>query len=239
MRFLFAIILFLSCANGANITDIRSEAKDDAVEITLSFNEPFSGKIINKQVGDRLMITLDTAFIDAPRLYSPKSDLLSSIRVNPDKNATQIIIARKTALEAVVQPQNNNRSIRIRLAQSDQSGVAASDLTNSYIYAALFVCFMLLLLLTVKILKNRQNASWLMGKNRIDNIQVIQQKAIDGKNKVVQISLRGVSYLLLIGPSSFFIDRIDDTSAEGDFNELLKANDAKLNEYLSQKNTKK
>ena len=88
-------------------------------------------------------------------------------------------------------------------------------------------------------MRGNNNSSWLIGKNRIDSIHLIQQKTIDPKNKIVQINFKGINYLLLVGESGFLIDRLEITNLDSqsnkasDFENLLQENSAKLEEYLA------
>ncbi|GHV04401.1 hypothetical protein AGMMS50229_05710 [Campylobacterota bacterium] len=240
LRFLLLLFACFCVANAVNIKEIKTTATGDKVEIALLFDAQFTGKVTNQRDGDLLLILIQEAAIDAPRIFTPKSDLIAAIRVTPKEGATQIAITQKTRLDSSVETSGGNLELRLSFAKGAASattaiGASRMDMTESYIYMFLFISLLLLLWLLVKIVKSRQNSSWLMGKNKIDTIQIIQQKPIDAKNKIVQISLRGVSYLLLIGNSSFYIDRVDENSSGGAFSEILKANESKLNEYMAKK----
>ena len=246
IRILLLIILFLCHLNAANLIDAKVQSGEKQLDLMLSLDQAFSGKVVERREENQLFLLLEGVNADAPRIFTPQTVLLSSLRIHPDETGLLIHITPKTRLGFTTETTAGGYGLRIRLTPQmprsaqertllENLGVDRPDFSEKYLYMGLFLAALLLLWILVKLFSgNGDEGSWLMGKNRADTIQILQQKALDSKNRVVLLRFKGMNYLLLLGQSNLVIDHYEEgrSPRTNSFDELLKGNGAKLSDYL-------
>ncbi|MGE4294498.1 MAG: hypothetical protein AB7E49_02215 [Campylobacterales bacterium] len=246
LRILLLIILFFGAAQGANLNDAKVQSGEKTVDLMLSLDKPFEGKVVERHEENQLFVLIEGVTADSPRIFTPQSALLSSLRIHPDEKGILVHVSPKTLLGVVTETTAGGYGLRLRLsAQTPRSaqertllqnlGADRPDFTEKYLFAGLFIAALLLLWILVKLFGGANGeSSWLMGKTKADTIQIIQQKALDAKNRIVLIRFKGMNYLLLLGQSNLLIDHYEDGRAPhaNAFDELLKGNGSKLSDYL-------
>ena len=102
--------------------------------------------------------------------------------------------------------------------------------------AGLFLGGMLLVLLGVLLFK-RKRGGWLLGNKGGNGMpQMLGQKALDGRNRVVLLRYQDRIYLLLLGTTNLVIDSYPvpepKGKSQGGFNDLLSKNQGELDRFL-------
>ncbi len=251
IRIFLLVILLLGLAQAAPLTDIRITSKSDQVVMNLAFGAPFEGKVIEKPEGRQLYLLLEGASAPVPKVYTPDSPLIESIRTHPTPEGLMIHISPTKALQMRAERFNDGRRLQLTLegnsgaARSvtlgDKLGVSRPDFSENYLYMGLFMAALILLWILIKLFGGSKNGSWLTGKSRPQLPEILWQKPIDAKNRVIQLRFKGMNYLILIGQSSnLLIDQYEEGKQPGSnaFDDLLKSNTARLSDYLGNSNDK-
>lgn len=240
---LFITTLFL---HAANLLDIKLEEAQNSFKILLVFDSAIDTMPVEKKEQNQIFVEFANSQISKPYIFSPNSVLLSSIRVNQNINKTIVHIVPKKELMISTSLQNNNKTVAVELSpqvgkkQTEELinnikiGSENMNLEENYLYMLLFISLLLLVWIVIKIFAGSKDGSWLMGKGKIDNFEIIQQKVIDSKNKLIVVRFKGMNYILLVGQSALLIDNYEDGKelVGNSFDNLLKGSGAKLSDYL-------
>jgi hypothetical protein len=245
MRFILTILLSACALFAATLKEVKIDHSDKNLILLLTFDVPYAGKVQQRYDGERLILSLESLAIDSPRLYSPKSDLIASIRINPSESGTAVIFSQKSKVLAHAELTQGGRSMVIRIGADPAASVISGppvsigdELSGSYTYMILFVSAVLLFWIIFMLLKGKKRDFAKSG------VQLLWQKPIDAKNKIARVQIDSAEYTLLIGATNLLIDKTDRKAAppdnsESEFGNLMKVKGVKLSELLSEKPKKR
>ncbi len=263
IKIIFFLITFSISSFASNIINQSLYEKGDRVDIMLSFDSPYDGKISQKKDGkDTILILKDahinqkvdkdiiSPFVQKMQIISSDNDTL--IRLSSDENFA--LKASKTVdnfgLRLRITPKKSIPLLNEKLIVHENQTITTKkedDIGSSFtkMIFTLFALIALLYLLKRWLESKRDglNSSWLFGKDRDSSnqtqnstIKVLQQKGLDHKNRVVLLSYEGKKYLILLGDSNIMLDRFsEDSDFEiPKFEQELTQNQEALNSYITQ-----
>ncbi|GHS89230.1 membrane protein [Campylobacterota bacterium] len=243
VRIFLYIFLCASVVFGAVIKDAKVSIEQEGLELTISLDSPFNGKISEKREDSQISLVIDGLTSSSPYMFAPKSDLVSALRIAPrEKEQTIVRIQPKTAILVEARAIGDGKTVLIRLnADGNSTAIIPPQdpFENSYILAVIFVSSIALLWILLRLMRSSAGGgSWLMGK-KTGAISIIWQKPIDTKNRFVFAKFRDKEYLLVIGQNNILIDTLGgekrDAPIDTDsFEAMLKANSVKLSDFLKQ-----
>ncbi len=257
MKLLFLSLLLLSTQLfGSKILTYNIYERSDRVDMMLTFDTPYEGKIKQHSNASKIVIKLGDASIEMPKIKSVNSAFVDTITITPMSQETQIIasIANKTKL--YVSKTSDAYGLRLRFAKpvastkkepqvqennfmSTLDTKDETEVSMSYIVVVilLFVAVIVLLILKKKISTGGDTRpNWLsLQKESKDNVRVRFQKSIDTKNKVVMLDYGEESYLVVMGTNNILLDKFEGKSTvkkESQFESMLSDKRESLDSFL-------
>ena len=247
IKTLFLLLIGSVFLYATTITEQKVYAKEDRVDLMLTFDTPYEGKISKTTKEGDTILLLDK--LDAKEKFSKTltSPIIDQITVASGEGKVLIKLQSSHPIQVEASKTIDKRGMRIRiksdfLAQHDTTlkpipapiETPATDYNFSFAFMkVMFVLGGLILLLWFlkKWLEKRNNQNWLFGKDGTqEDIKVLQQKPIDMKNRVVLLGYEEKKYLLLLGENNLLLDKFEDEEAA--FEKLLQKNGKKLKDYL-------
>ena len=260
MRRLLLLALLPSLLLGAKILSYNVYDRSDRVDIMLSFDTPYEGALRQSRMGSRIVVKLEDASIESPKVKEVGSPYLGKLTLTPIGSETQIIATVPESVEMLASKTSDAFGLRLRFtkpapapvttepAAAAPSPVAslptkpADDLTGSYIIVVVILLLGIFVLLWVKsrMATPRTAASggkgWLFSKNgeKSDGVSVRFQKPLDPKNRIVMLDYGEESYLVLLGTTNMLLEKFHDRKpvTQSDFDTMLQDKHEELDRFL-------
>jgi hypothetical protein len=156
LRYLLVLLLPFSLY-ASKILSYNIYDRTDRVDVMLTFDTPYTGRIKQSKTANKIIIKLQNASIESPKIKKLSSDFLKSITLTPMNNETQIIanvptshvklIASKTAdgyglrLRFTTQQTNENKIEHQSISQNTNSSLPTKkgdEFSQSY-YIVIFI----------------------------------------------------------------------------------------------------
>jgi len=268
LSYFFITVLFQLNIFATTLLTYNTYDRDDRVDLMLSFDTPYNGKIFLKKSGDDFIITLDNIHFNKKITKNINSPIISQIEINSQKKSINIIFKTKKKINIIASKTTDGFGLRLRATLSSIQAETISSqknsikqnksqsfnslpldktsYTNSRYYTIILVLLIMLLalwLLKKKISKPASGSNWLFKNNINENeVKILYTKAIDTKNSVLVLSYMNKRYLVLTGSSNQLLDKFSSNDDIGDddkeFEEMFAKNRQKLDEFLKVGNDK-
>ncbi len=252
MKTLLALLLLCISLFSTTLLTYNTYDREDRVDIMLSFDTPYNGKIFLKKDGNTFSIILNNIFFNKTVTKNINSPILEQMKIVPqDKNIKIILISKKKiniiaskttdgfGLRLRALPQNSAKKQNFNIASSskEQNSILDKSIkTDSSYYGDLryyaVIAILLFLLAVLWLVKKRvgvaSSQKWLFGNNSIksDEVKILYRKPIDTKNSVLLLSYKNRKYLILTGSSNQLLDKFNSedvpVSDESDDEEFKK-----------------
>ena len=257
MRFFLSLLFSINALLASNIISHNIYERSDRVDIMLLFDSPFDGKITKKEDSSSTILILQNAIIDKKITEKINSKIVQNLSLTPYKNQTFVEIDSKNQFEVSASKTVDNFGLRLRIKPKNgikddnllASKIASnkyttkqdsSDITTAFIKV---VSVLLLLVVILYFLKNwitnRANStSWLFSNQstKKQNIKILNQRALDTKNRIALIKFKEHSYLVILGSSNILLDKFkNDAIDEKEFENILHDNTQKLDQFFKSK----
>ena len=218
MRYL--IILIATFLFGANLINVNFFTDKNKVDILFSLDSKFNGKVLKE--GKDFIITN----IQGNGLIqkSFKNSFLNSIIITPLENKIKITILSNEKYKTSVALTPDGFGVRFRIARLNTVKVnqIVSSNNNVYDYTSYFIILTILIILAILAFLIKKKVSNLP----ISQMNVLVQKPIDAKNKVVLFEFNKRKYLMLLGNTNILLDVFEEDKIvpknEVEFDEMLK-----------------
>ncbi len=249
MKKLFFLLLFASLAYGSNITSHNIYKQDDSVDLMLTFDKPYLGKISKKKDANGTILMLEGLKIDKSITKEISSNIIQQIQILPYKNQTFVKVNSVDPTNLQASKTVDNYGLRIRVKKTPPllpiqtkkfETKKESDISGGFLKVIAVLGFLLLILYLLKRWLSNQNSStgsgWLFHKdsNKKQDIKILNQKVLDAKNRVALLEFNDTNYLVILGNSNIILDKFksDKPKSEQNFDELLNQKSQKLGELL-------
>jgi len=240
MTRLLLILLLPLLLNASKILSYNVYDRTDRVDVMITFDTPFDGKIKQSTTPSKIIIKLEDASIESAKTKKLSSKFLNSLSIVPLSGHTQIVAlvplsvklkASKTAdsyglrlrfTDVVSKKQSNNTTVaQNSLSSSSLPTKQTNDMSQNYyiVIAILLIGIVILFVLKSKMGtpgKPNKSNSWLFKVAQdangasSDGVAIRFQKNIDDSNSVVMLDFVGQSYLVLMGTNNILLDRFTD-----------------------------
>lgn len=253
MRTVFLVAFFYTSLFGVTITSHNVYTQDDSIDLFLSFDKPYHGRISQKKDKNSTILMLETLNLDQSILKEINTTIIQKIHIVPYKEHTFVKVFGADPFVLQASKTVDNSGLRIRAKSTAIKPVKQTalitkkeqDVSSSFLKVIAVLVFLFLLLFLIKkwlTYPRSTSNSWLFHKdpNKIQDIKIIHQKMIDTKNRVVLLEFNAIRYLVILGNNNIILDKYesgDKDTAQG-FDTLLTQNDKKLNEVLTHKGKK-
>ncbi len=252
MRYILAFILTTIFLHASNLLTYNIYERTDRVDIMLSFDAPFEGKIYQKQEKDFTSLVLDGLEYSKTAQESINSDILQDLIIEPINDATKVTLKSKHHIGLFASKTIDGFGLRIRAKlvapaikdlskQENKPLPSSSKLVDDRYFIVIGIMFVLLIFLYFLkrklILNGGKNGIKLPFALNNNGLNILAQKPIDAQNKISLVEHNGNKYLLLTGTSNVLLDKYDANGitieTKGDFELLFEENQKKLNAYLN------
>ncbi|NOX15514.1 MAG: flagellar biosynthetic protein FliO [Epsilonproteobacteria bacterium] len=261
MKKILFLILFATLSFSANLLTYNIYERTDRVDIMLSFDSPYEGKIY--QTNDKQTTTLKLEDLSFNKIIQKKinSKIIQYLTIQPNKNNLKIILQSKNSIGVIASKTADGFGLRIRAtpiktyskelispystnannAQNLQTFKDSSLLDTRYVIVIIFLFALLLFMFWIKRkFAKRENLdienSWLFKKGtaRQQDIKILKKKMIDTNNSVVLVEFENKKYLIASGNSNVLLDTFGQTELEdsSEFEKAFEDNRKKLDDYL-------
>jgi len=186
---LFVFLLICISLDASKILSYNIYDRSDRVDVMITFDTPYDGKIRQSVSDSKITIKLQNAFIESSKFKQVSSKFLNSLTITPMANYTQIVVslphsvhlrASKTsdAYGLRLRFSNKAKNIKSTTAHSVQKNIPFSlptkksdNIEKSYYIVSVILVVGILILLFIKkrvsLVKtnNNQKNSWLFKEN--------------------------------------------------------------------------
>lgn len=258
MRHFFLLLLLPSLLLASKILSYNVYDRTDRVDIMFTFDTPYEGNLRQSRQSGKIILKLEGASIEAPKLKNVTSPFLSKLAITPIAGETQIIatVPDSTTMQASKTSDAYGLRLRFISANTAKATSAATALTpaaatstlptkptdqyeQSYyiVIAILIVGIIILFLLKRKITASTPSKPWLFSggkQGKQEGVTIRFQKALDQKNRVVMMEYGDESYLVVIGSSNLLLDKFHGNKpvTENEFESMLKDKHQELDSFL-------
>ncbi len=253
MKNILVFIFTLSYLHASNLLTYNIYERTDRVDIMLSFDAPYEGKIYQQQEKNFTSLILGGLEYEKTIKKNINSEILQDLIIEPINDATKVTLKSNHHIGLFASKTLDGFGLRIRvkliappmkdLSNKKQKTIPSSSsiIDNRYLTVIGVMLFLLIFLYFLKrklILKQEKtNMGFSFSTNK--NLNILAQKPIDAHNKVCLIEHNGNKYLILSGSSNVLLDKYDANGVaietKEDFELLFEENQKKLNTYLNTK----
>lgn len=136
MKYLIPLLLLPALLWGSKILSYNVYDRNDRVDVMLTFDTPYEGVLRQNRQGDTVIIKLEEASIESPKIKNVNSRYLTKLTIAPQ--GEQIEIVAKIASDVTMQASKTSDSYGLRLrfmtpsaAQSTQEAAPVDETTLS------------------------------------------------------------------------------------------------------------
>jgi hypothetical protein len=260
MRPLLILPLLFPLLFASKILSYSIHDSTGRVDVMLTFDIPYKGVLRQSRLQDKIIIKLEDATIESPKVKSTGSSFLTRLAITPFGSQTQIIAT--TAAPVAMEASKTSNALGLRLRFTERAAAPLSDEQGQKALSALptkpdnayngsYYVVITILIIGIAILfwlKNRiaqppvsgPGKPWrfvmnTLGKKKSGNdVNIRFQKALDPKNRIVMLDYADESYLLLIGSSNLLLDRFQGERpvTEDQFDAVLQNKHEELDSFL-------
>ncbi len=263
LKFFIFIVLIQINTFATTLLTYNTYDRDDRIDLMLSFDTPYDGKIYLKKEKDSFIITLNNVNFNKIITKNINSKIVEEIKIIPIKKNIEVILKTKKNIGIIASKTTDGFGLRIRAklltaVKTNNTSLLANknfktnlNMDNNnygegryYMVLIILVLLVLVLLFIKKKTSKQTTRNWLF-KNGGKNIQIkiLYRKAIDNKNSAVVLEYQNRKYLILTGSSNQLLDKFatDGTieeNQEEDFEKIFAKNREKLDDFLKVGNDK-
>ncbi len=259
MKFFILCLVFVSQIFAVNLLTYNLYERSDRIDLMLSFDSPFDGKIFQDKKGDTIALKLNDLSYNRLIKKDINSKIVQKITIEPNKNFLKIFIESKNGIGVIASKTTDGFGLRIRVKltskikqnrtntvgflQKNTKQIKAdkSSLDSRYMIVVIILFLLLALMFWIKKRYSNNNVtidknSWLFKKTSGNQkgIKLIFRKPIDSNNSVVLLEFENRKYLVMSGNSNILLDTFgeNEVQSKGDFEKAFEDNRKKLDDFL-------
>jgi flagellar biogenesis protein FliO len=199
---------------------------DKKIDMMLSFDAKYSGKVSKYKSDSIVKIKLFDLKISKSISENINSSIIKKFQIIPLEDRVEILIETKTNVNIDISKTVDESSIRVELSEKKELKLKEDnmiDYERYFIVMGILFIIVIVLLYFKKQVENGQ-ISWI--KKNSDNLpkdlEIVFQKPVDIKNKIILISFKNKEYLVFVSPNSTILLDDFNISKKDDFEAILK-----------------
>ena len=213
------IIFFLAFpVFAAELISYNIYDRNDRVDLMLSFDSAYNGKISQKKDGNLTLLSMSELKFNKNEIKNLNSNLIDKISINSKNNTTYIMLQNKSEIKLEISSVNNKFGVRIRalspnaLKEQTQSPVNEPIKTKNDAMTYDYTNYILLMLVLVTLLA----VLWFVKRNLLckglnsKDFKIIFQKPLDKNNKFIIFINENKRYTMIIGNSNLVLECIEN-----------------------------
>lgn len=248
---------------GSKILSYNVYERSNRVDVMLTFDTPFDGKLSQNIKNNKIILKLKGASIEAPKIKNINTSYLHKMTLTPINSHTEIILQTATDVHMNASKTSDSYGLRLRFVKGTPISKApvkkasvfadstslptkqANEFNNSYYIVISILLLGIVIMLWLKkkmgLPQAKGKQAWLFkGGAKKEGISVRFQKPLDPKNRVAMLDYEGQSYLVILGNSNILLDKYSGgkpVTSQSDFDKVLNDNKSELDSYLRLDNT--
>jgi len=222
---IFGVLLF-----GANLINVNFFEGKGKVDVLLSLDETFKGKVRQISENSYLFTGIRTDKVIQKEF---KKSFINSIIISPEKNGVKIDITADSTFKTSVALTPDGYGVRFRIVNNkplqktdaQNTDLKALSADRQSLDTVSYIVGITVLIILAFVL-------WFLKRKAVhlpklkEDMKVLAQKPVDTKNKVVLFEYQNRKYLMLIGNTNVLLDVFADDipvpKNEMQFDEMLK-----------------
>jgi len=262
MKKLLIVLLTLTSLSASNLLTYNIYERSDRVDIMLSFDSPYDGKITQKRGENITILTLNDLTYDKLIEKNINSNILQALSLEPIKDSIKIVLKSKQKIAVIASKTIDGFGLRIRTKPINRTKTTSAPIYQDtkttplqtspsetlvdgrYLSVILLLSIMLLFMFWLKrrvankTTQMKNQKSWLFKSNSQNlpsgEVNVLHQKQIDNTNSVVLLEFQNKKYLVMTGSSNLLLEKFTqgEIKDNSDFEKAFEDNRKKLDEYL-------
>lgn len=243
---------------GSKILSYNVYERSNRADIMLTFDTPFDGKLSQIKQDNNIILKLQGASIEAPKIKNINTSYLHKMTITPINSHTEIILQTADNVNMSASKTSDAYGLRLRFFKEELSSTTpvksqsvspavpalptkpANEFNNSYYIVIAILLFGIIIMLWLKkrmgVVPSKGKQPWLFkGHTKKEGISVRFQKPLDPKNRVAMLDYEGQSYLVLLGTSNVLLDKYSGGKpirTQSEFDKVLHDNKTELDSYL-------
>jgi len=251
MKKIIIFLLLVSFASSANLLTHNIYERSDRVDVMLSFDSPYEGKISQKRGEDTTTLTLSDLTYDKLIEKNINSNILQAIMIKPNKDKINVILKSKNKIAVIASRTIDGFGLRIRtepitktLQRQAENVILKNKKTplttkpsenlidGRYLSVIFLLSIMVIFMFWIKKRVTKKGAqvktknSWLFKENNKNTpngeVNILHKKAIDNTNSVVLLEFENRKYLVMTGSSNVLLEKFSQGDIKND-NDFEKA----------------
>jgi flagellar biogenesis protein FliO len=211
---LFLIFILSSCILSAKVLSHKVEQKQNGFNITFIFDDTYLENLQQTAYKDKIVIVLpDISYLPKSKtnLKNPKLDF------KKEADGLHVIVSSKSKIEIEASKSENKKILKIEVvlnssinSQTQQNRFEAGGTSISYRLYLISFAFIALLIAVLYFIKKKLKESYIIGG--YSDINIISQKSIDMKNRVVLMEYDDTKYLFVVNQNGgFLLNKIEES----------------------------
>jgi len=245
MKNIFILLALVSFSFSANLLTHNVYERSDRVDVMLSFDSPYEGKISQKRGSNITTLTLSDLTYDRLIEKNINSNILQAITIEPNKDSINVILKSKNSIGVIASKTVDGFGLRIRtkpITKSPQRQIntqksnnvktplstkPSEDLVDGRYLSVIFLLTIMVIFMfwikkrvTKKSAQVKNEKSWLF-KSETKNlpsgeVNILHKKQIDSNNSVVLLEFDDKKYLVMTGNSNVLLEKFSKGDIKDD-----------------------
>lgn len=252
MKISLLILLLASTLLASTIKSHNIYVRDDRVDIMLSFDTPFDNPVQQQKGEDFVRVILigvaienevnekiDTPFVKQMNIipYEAKTEVLLKIAKGVNIIASKTVDGFGLRLRVkgkIVEKDNKLSEIKSSVTK-DIKVKEAVDYSRYYIVVGILLLLLIVLLVTKKVVEKNRLKTRTSPNSKEPNLNILYQKIVDDKNRLMLFEFEEVEYLVMVGSSNILLNKKElkkepkIKTKQEEFEEMLKQKGVDLN----------
>lgn len=235
MRYLLLIFLSLPLF-GVNLLTYNIYERDQRVDLMLSFDAPYEGKIVQKLENGINILTLNGVSFSQNIDRTLDSMILQTMSIEGSQNSTNLVLWADKPISIEAAMTKDRYGLRVRVLSGNTTTNTATATQNNinnaiqfanedsmldtkYIIVMVFLVILIIILFFIKrYITSSKNISYgvidiknplqkFIKSDNKNGIDIIFQRPLDKQNQIMLLKHENRKYLILVGSSNVVLDK--------------------------------
>lgn len=266
MKLLLALFMALSSLVASNLLTYNVYERSDRIDVMLSFDSPHEGSLSQKNDANSITLTVNDLFYDKMVEKSINSPIIQELVLIPDGKSLKVVLKSDKRISVVASKTVDGFGLRIRgtiLQASTQQPTAIepapkpldNSASSDFLDTRYMMVLAILIILALVMLWVRKRVAGASSRNNANNskswlfnpktglpqeVNLLHKKTLDNQNSVVLFEYGNIKYLVMTGNTNVLLEKFQNGEVKdtNDFEKVFEENRRRLDDYLKLQDTK-
>ncbi len=235
MRYIFILLLSFLHVSASNLLTYNVYEKNNRVDILLSFDSPYNGKILQEKDGNNVRLLLSDLYTNKEINSSINSFILQDLSILYDDFITLIDLKSDAPIDVFAAKTKDGFGLKIGVLLSDlhvnKTQLQEQNNTNNFDFVKffMFLCIFALIGVILYILRSK--------KSKFKEPNLLCEKSLSERSKVVLFEFNSYQYLVLVSRGIKVLDKFDKgdsvkITSDDEFQKICDTHNQEIEEYL-------